>query len=278
MNEHVEVSARTVELAVQHAMEELGIEKREQATVEIVQEPEKGFLGLGGQQAVVKVQRKSESRSRRRQRGSRDTRGKRGTNGRDQAQNKSKRPSGGDSGQKKAKDAPKRAKGPMAPAREEKTMEEPTSEEIADQVTAIDTFLSGLLDSFGLEGKVSVRDEEGVIYAEVTGDQTEALVGPKGSVMAAVQELSRTVIQRQSRNSARVRVDIANYRARRSEALVIYTTRLTEQLLEDGGEVMLEAMNAADRKVVHDTANEIEGVTTFSEGREPRRSVVLSVE
>jgi spoIIIJ-associated protein len=278
MNEHVEVSARTVELAVQHAMEELGIEKRDQAAVEVVQEPEKGFLGLGRQQAVVKVQRKPKSRSRGRQRDGRDNRGKSSRSGRNQSKDKSERSSGGQGSQKKTKDAPRREKGPKAPAREEKTMEEPTSEEIADQVAAIDTFLSGLLDSFGLEGKVSVRDEDGVIYAELTGDQTEALVGPKGAVMSAVQELSRTVIQRRSRNSARVRVDIANYRARRSEALAIYTTRLAEQLLEDGGEVMLEAMNAADRKVVHDTASGIEGVATFSEGREPRRSVVLSTE
>lgn len=274
MNEYVEVRARSVEAATEAAMSELGITNPDHISVEVVQEPDKGFLGIGRTEAVVKVSRKPKSRNRRRQR----SRGKsNGSGSSDTPKSKADSKAGDKSSGRTQKPRPKTQE-PKAPAREENPMEEPTPEEIADQVTAIEVFLSGLLDSFGLEGSVAVRDEEGIIYAEVTGDQTEALVGPKGSVMAAVQELSRTVIQRRSRNSARVRLDIANYRARRSEALSIYTNRLAEQLLEDGGEIMLEPMNAADRKVVHDTASEIEGISTFSEGREPRRSVVLSTE
>jgi spoIIIJ-associated protein len=54
--------------------------------------------------------------------------------------------------------------------------------------------------------------------------------------------------------------------------------RLAEQVVADGGEVMLEPMNPADRKVVHDAVAEIEGVRSFSEGGEPERSVVVSAE
>ena len=71
-----------------------------------------------------------------------------------------------------------------------------------------------------------------------------------------------------------MRLDIAGYAERRREALRIYTTKLAERVTAEGGEVMLEPMNAADRKVVHDTVAEIEGVRSFSEGEDPDRAVV----
>lgn len=73
-----------------------------------------------------------------------------------------------------------------------------------------------------------------------------------------------------------MRIDIAGYGTRRREALTIYTGKLVEQLSENGGEVMLEPMNAADRKVVHDAAAAFEGIKTYSEGEDPRRAVVIA--
>jgi spoIIIJ-associated protein len=133
-----------------------------------------------------------------------------------------------------------------------------------------------LLEAFGLEGTVETRIEDDVLYIEVEGSQTEALVGPKGSVMQSVHELTRTVVQRKTYGAPRMRIDIAGYRARRREALKIYTGKLAAQVIEDQDEIMLEPMNAADRKVVHDAVGEIENVRSFSEGDEPRRAVVLA--
>ena len=73
-----------------------------------------------------------------------------------------------------------------------------------------------------------------------------------------------------------MRLDIAGYSARRREALKIYAGRLAETVKEDGREAMLEPMNAADRKVVHDAIAEIDGVRSFSEGEDPNRSVVVA--
>ena len=73
-----------------------------------------------------------------------------------------------------------------------------------------------------------------------------------------------------------MRIDIAGYGARRREALTIYTRKLGDRVLAEGGEIMLEPMNASDRKVVHDAATEIEGIRTHSEGDDPRRAVVIS--
>jgi spoIIIJ-associated protein len=101
-------------------------------------------------------------------------------------------------------------------------------------------------------------------------------VGAKGAILQSILELTRTVVQRKTQAGARIRLDIAGYTERRREALRIYATRLAGQVEEDGQEVMLEPMNPADRKVVHDAVAECEGVRSYSEGEEPRRSVVIS--
>jgi spoIIIJ-associated protein len=160
-------------------------------------------------------------------------------------------------------------------------MEEPTTPEVEidaeGQAAVVAEFLEGLLSSFGLEGDVTTSVEEDLIIADVAGEQTEALIGPKGSIMQSVGELTRTVVQRKTHRRARLRLDVGGYQERRREALRIYTARLAEQVLDDGGEIMLEPMNPADRKTVHDAVVDIEGVSSFSEGEEPNRSVVIAL-
>ena len=152
----------------------------------------------------------------------------------------------------------------------------PSATDVAEQAEIVREFLAGLVDAFGLEGEVQTRVEGDIIYAEVTGDQTEALVGPKGVILDAVMELCRTMVHRHSQAGARLRLDIAGYAERRREALRIYARRLAEKVVAEGGEVMLEPMNPADRKVVHDTVADIDGVRSFSEGEDPDRSVVIA--
>ncbi|MCJ7726922.1 MAG: single-stranded DNA-binding protein [Acidimicrobiia bacterium] len=149
--------------------------------------------------------------------------------------------------------------------------------DLNEQATVVNDFLVGLLDAFGLEGSVETSIEgEDIIIANITGEQAEALIGPKGSILQAILELARTVVQRKTQAGARLRLDIGGYTARRREALKIYAAGLVEQVLEDGEEVMLEPMNPADRKVVHDAVAEVDGVRSYSEGEEPRRCVVIS--
>ncbi len=150
---------------------------------------------------------------------------------------------------------------------------------VEDQADVIKKFLEGLVDAFGLEGQVDIALEpEDTIVATVSGEQTEALVGPKGSVMSAIHELSRTAAQRRGGGGFRLRLDIAGYGERRRQALSIYANQLIDQVLADGGELMLEPMTAADRKVIHDAAATREGVRTYSEGEAPTRYVVITTE
>ena len=138
--------------------------------------------------------------------------------------------------------------------------------------------MKGLLNEFGLEGEVSGSVEERNLIIEIKGEQTEALVGEKGFIIRSIHELTRTVVQRKTGAGTRLRLDIANYANKRKEALTIYAKRLSAQILEDKQEVMLEPMNSVDRKTLHDAASEIAGINSYSEGKEPYRSVILAPE
>ena len=138
-------------------------------------------------------------------------------------------------------------------------------------------FLRGLVDRFGLSATVAVRAvDEDTAEIAVTGDDLGLLIGPKGATLTALQDLARTVVQRRtSARNGRLWVDVSGYRERRREALARFATSAAEQVLASGSKAVLEPMSAADRKVVHDTINDIEGVVTTSEGEEPRRRVVI---
>jgi len=305
-DEWLEIRARSEEDAVKAALAELGLSSPEEVAVEVVEEPQKGLFGLGGKNGTFRVSRKRSKSSRRRRRG-RSTRGSgfdsRSGTATPSKQNRNDR--GGSSGSRSGGSKPsgtrsrggsqsqshsnksRSGNGKSRPRPESKPeprrTPEPRKEEAAEmpdlneQATVIKEFLVGLLDAFGLEGAVETRiEDEDIIIANVTGDQAEALIGPKGSILQAILELTRTVVQRKTQAGARIRLDIGGYTERRRAALRIYAAGLAEQVSADGEEAMLEPMNPADRKVVHDAIAEAEGVRSYSEGEEPRRSVVIS--
>ena len=147
-------------------------------------------------------------------------------------------------------------------------------DEQADQAVE---FTRGLVEAFGAKAEVASHlEDEDTVLVDVTGDNLGLLVGPRGATLAAVEELVRTVVQRQTGgHGVRVHVDVAGYRAKRREALSEFTRQLAERVRDEDAEQALEPMSASDRKVVHDVVAEIEGVATTSEGEEPRRRVVI---
>lgn len=147
---------------------------------------------------------------------------------------------------------------------------------IEEQAAAAEQFTQGLVDAFDLGAQAKSVIDDDVVVVEVTGENLGLLVGPKGATLHAIEELVRTVVQRQTDgHGVRIHVDVAGYRAKRRAALADFTRNLAEKVLETGRPQALEPMSASDRKVVHDTAAEIDGITTVSEGEDPRRRVVL---
>ena len=157
----------------------------------------------------------------------------------------------------------------------EDSMEESLT--LEQQGEAAQEFLAGLVREFGLDATVGFAEvDEDTVQVSAVGDDLGLLVGPRGATLAAVQDLTRTFVQRQSENRTdRILVDVGGYREKRNAALKRFAEGIVEEVKSSGSERALEPMSPADRKVIHDTVNEIDGVETRSDGVEPSRYVVI---
>ena len=309
--EWVETTGRTIEEAKEAALDQLGVDERD-AEFEVVAEPRKGLFGIGGTDARVRARvrptapRAKDDRRRRRERGRR--RGDRpGTDGRGNGDGNgngdnaavspapapapasagapgparsSRRAASSPTAERRADGGPRMAGGsaPSGMRDDEDGGDEVESElTVAEQAGVAREFVAGLVTAFGLSASVTATDDgDDAIDIGVTGDDLGVLIGPKGATLQAIQELTRTAVQRRTPGRvARLHVDVAGYRAKRRAALERFTREVAEQVVANGARRALEPMNAADRKIVHDTANLIDGVATISEGEEPRRRVVI---
>jgi spoIIIJ-associated protein len=307
--EWVETTGRTVEEAKEHALDQLGVDEQD-AEFEVLEEPKTGLFGrLRGEARVrarvrptrprPKVERRP---ARRRREGGRkagesadapssavatdtdsdaesETDAAPAARGEGTGSPRRRRRSG--SGGRGGREAGAASGNPRS-ADDAVTNQEGSQMDdasVEDQAAITRTFLTGLLEAFDVEASITEeRLDEDTIELKVEGADLGLLVGPKGQTLQAIQELSRTAIQRQASGThhGRVRIDVAGYRQRRKEALERFATQVADDVKASGTAKALEPMHPADRKVVHDTINEIEGVRTTSEGEEPRRRVVIS--
>lgn len=305
--EWVETTGRTIAEALDAALDELGVDE-EDVEYEVLEEPKSGFLGrIGSSEGRIRARVKPISREKPGERQRRKGRGSsrprsdspRGGNGgggngsaaadRPQREtagtgssNRRRRGGrGGGGGGGRGNDGGSESNSGSGSSRnkEQQGSTVETTERdvpIEEQAEAAEVFTQGLVDTFELGARAKSVIEDEVVVVEVTGDNLGLLVGPKGATLHAIEELVRTVVQRQTDgHGVRIHVDVAGYRAKRREALADFTRSLAEKVIESGRVQALEPMSASDRKVVHDTAAEIDGVATESEGEDPRRRVVL---
>jgi spoIIIJ-associated protein len=151
-------------------------------------------------------------------------------------------------------------------------LEPATPEEVA---TTAKDFLSGLLEALDLEAELDSSVDENGAFIDVNGEALGVLIGRRGQTLDALQELARTAVQRRLRSRVRLLVDVEGYRARRRASLADYARAIAERAKERGTEIELEPMTAYERKIVHDAVAEIDGASSFSEGDEPNRKVVV---
>jgi spoIIIJ-associated protein len=173
-----------------------------------------------------------------------------------------------------------RGNGERRPRRsdDEQSRGEPVSVEALEQQGEVAVeFLKGLVDAFGLDASVGVRTvNESAVEVAVDGSDLGLLVGPRGATLQAIQDLTRTVVLRETgMRDGWVIVDVAEYRVKRRAALEKFALQVAEKVTEGGVAVRLDPMPPADRKVVHDVLNAVDGIETSSEGEEPRRRVIV---
>ena len=148
---------------------------------------------------------------------------------------------------------------------------------LKEQEDAVIEFLQGVIASFHIDASASTRMEEERIIGSIDGEDVGLLIGPKAGTLLALQDITRTVVQRHAsgKKTNRLSVDVGGYREKRKASLVAFTQKQAELVKENNEKVELEPMGAADRKIVHDAAAEISGISSSSDGEEPRRYVVL---
>jgi len=164
---------------------------------------------------------------------------------------------------------------PEATSLEEADEEESEEDRLAmAQEDALD-FIEGLLEAMDVDGEATAEIRDRRVYVSVEGQEAAILIGHHGQTLDAIQELLRSAVQRQVRARVWVTLDVQGYRERRKEALRERAREMAARALDEG-EMELEPMNAFERKIVHDAVGEITGVTSFSEGEEPYRRVVIA--
>lgn len=137
-------------------------------------------------------------------------------------------------------------------------------------------YLERLLDVLDFDGDIDLDVEAGRAIVSIDGgEDLEKLVGDRGAVLEALQELTRLAVQQASGNRSRLMLDIAGWRQSRRDELTELGTRTAKEVLDSGESVRLRAMTPFERKVVHDAVAQVKGVSSESEGEEPRRQVVV---
>ena len=136
-------------------------------------------------------------------------------------------------------------------------------------------YLERLLDIADVDGDLDMDVEGSRAVVAIVGDGLDALVGPHGQVLEALQELTRLAVVQQTGVRSRLMLDVGGYRARRKAELTEIGSRTAARVLEGGEPVKLAPMTPFERKVVHDAIAAVDGVISESEGVEPERRVVV---
>jgi spoIIIJ-associated protein len=135
-------------------------------------------------------------------------------------------------------------------------------------------YLEGLLDIADLDGDIDIDVENDRAALAITGGKLGHLVGNNGEVLDALQELTRLAVQTSLGERSRLMLDIEDFRSDKKADLAKLAKDIYEEVKSTGVAVKLKPMNAFERKVVHDTIQDL-GLTSESEGEEPNRCVVV---
>ena len=154
---------------------------------------------------------------------------------------------------------------PEEPARDVADLEQ-ESEIAAD-------YVEGLLDVADLDGDIDMDVEGDRALVSVVGATLQELVGPRGEVLEALQELTRLAVHRQTGERTRIMLDVGGYRARRRMELTALGRDAAEDVSRTGVARRLDPMTPFERKIIHD-AVAAAGLQSESEGEEPNRRVV----
>ena len=293
MEKTIITTGKTIELAIEAALTQLGLE-RDDVSVQVLAQAKAGFLGFGATPAKIqvtyeapdpvpeapKVALSSASRSKPKAKKPQAPKEEAPKAEAPKPAPKAEAPKAeAPKAEPKAK-APKAEKQPKAPKEEApKTPKEPKTyvpAEPGSTEEAIEQFLKGLLEHMGSSAVPHAWCVDKNTYkVDLVGDDLGYLIGRRGDTLDAIQHLCNYSIKRGKEGHIRINVDAEEYREKREDSLRRYARKKAQQVLKNRRRTTLEPMNAYERHVIHAALQDMENITTHSTGIEPNRRVVI---
>ena len=257
-----------VETAVNLALADLKL-TRDEVEVTVLEEPSRGFFGIGSKLALVRVEKKKPELK----------------------PEPVKVEIKAESTVKKYEEKPKKSevkkiqKNDKKGEKKENTKEKPLKSSLEAEFTDLQpapdhsalTFLKEVTEQMGLEIEISARANDENVFIDIQGKDSGTIIGKRGQTLDAIQYLTSLVVNKGEENYIRVVVDAENYRAKREKTLEKLANRLADKVVKTKRSVRLEPMNPYERKVIHATLQHNSRVTTRSEGQDPYRRVIIEL-
>ena len=257
--DYTEKWGKDIDEAVSLALIDLKV-SREEVEVTVLEEPTKGFLGLGAKLAKVRVEKKKPPQP-------------------EKTIQPEKAPKA-----KEAKAEPKQKD--RKPEKKQNTQNTKKSIVLDDvDISELEpveehealSFLKDITEKMGLDLDFRARVGEDIVYIEMNGKDSRTVIGKRGQTLDAIQYLASLVVNKDNEKYTKVVVDAENYRAKREKTLEQLANRLAAKVVKTRKHVRLEPMNPYERKVIHATLQKNPNITTRSEGEEPYRRVVIEL-
>ncbi|WP_284140665.1 MULTISPECIES: RNA-binding cell elongation regulator Jag/EloR [unclassified Virgibacillus] len=146
---------------------------------------------------------------------------------------------------------------------------------LKNPIEEAEKYLKEVIRNMGVEAEITGSIEGNHITFDVTGEKIALLIGKRGQTLNALQYLTHLVINKDKKQYYTVTVDAEGYRARRKETLETLAIRMAEKALHLQKVVELEPMPAYERKIIHSVLQTRDDVSTYSDGVEPHRHIVI---
>lgn len=278
MRRELEAIGRTVEEARQAAIEELGVASESEVEFEVIDEGSKGVFGLGLKFARVKARLVGEAAlgAEESSEAAQESVLVAGANLESSAQvsKPSRRPRTPRSTAEPADFEPPAQASLPPPTRRVLPKVEPDAPQ-ARILTQPQEILSSILELMNLEGTVTSREEAGTVWLDISGPEMGVLIGKQGRTLDSLQFMLSLMVNRRAEERTMIQVDVEGYRARREQTLKEMALRLARTAAEEQRRVFLDPMQPSERRIIHLALAEHPEVTTFSQGEEPMRKVVI---
>lgn len=150
---------------------------------------------------------------------------------------------------------------------------------VIEKETEVDiakAFVENILKNSNIEADLSVTQEGNVIKVDIKGEEASVLIGRRGETLDSIQLLTGLALNKINKNSnMRVLVDIENYRSKREESLIRYAHKVAREVAKTKKTKKLDYMNPYERRIIHSALQNNKTVSTYSEGTDPYRRLVI---